>query len=67
MRLNAQAKTYEELYDSFRWEVPARYNIAWECCGRWAAERSRFALYYEDESGFTFSSMLRFWLISSSL
>lgn len=59
MRLNAQAKTYEDLYDSFRWEVPARYNIAWECCGRWAAQRNRFALYYEDESGFT--SAWSFW------
>src|SRR5437868_8981083 len=44
---------YQELYDSFRWEVPARFNIATACCGRWAAERSRFALYWEDESGAT--------------
>ncbi len=42
---------YEELYRAFRWEVPARFNIARACCGRWAAERSRFALYCEDESG----------------
>ncbi len=42
---------YEELYRAFRWEVPARFNIARACCGRWAAERSRFALYWEDESG----------------
>jgi acetyl-CoA synthetase len=44
---------YEELYGGWRWEVPARYNIARACCGRWAAERSRFALYWEDESGAT--------------
>ncbi|HEY8068021.1 MAG TPA: AMP-binding protein [Burkholderiales bacterium] len=44
---------YEELYRSWRWEVPARYNIALACCGRWAADRSRFALYWEDESGET--------------
>ena len=44
---------YEELYRSWRWEVPARYNIAQACCGRWAADRSRFALYWEDESGET--------------
>jgi acetyl-CoA synthetase len=44
---------YEELYGSWRWKVPARYNIAEACCGRWAADRSRFALYWEDESGAT--------------
>jgi acetyl-CoA synthetase len=44
---------YEELYRSWRWEVPDRYNIAQACCGRWAADRSRFALYWEDESGDT--------------
>ena len=44
---------YEELYRSWRWEVPERFNIAHACCGRWAADRSRFALYWEDESGAT--------------
>jgi acetyl-CoA synthetase len=44
---------YEELYRSWRWQVPERYNIAEACCGRWAADRSRFALYWEDESGAT--------------
>ncbi len=42
---------YDELYRSWRWEVPARFNIARACCGRWARDRSRFALYWEDESG----------------
>jgi acetyl-CoA synthetase len=44
---------YDELYRSWRWEVPQRLNIADLCCGRWARERSRFALYWEDESGAT--------------
>ncbi|OAI53105.1 AMP-binding protein [Betaproteobacteria bacterium SCGC AG-212-J23] len=44
---------YQELYDRFRWEVPERFNIAAACCGQWAADRSRFALYWEDESGAT--------------
>jgi acetyl-CoA synthetase len=44
---------YEELVRSWRWEVPARLNIAQVCCGRWAQDRSRFALYWEDESGAT--------------
>ncbi|MDA0225996.1 MAG: AMP-binding protein [Proteobacteria bacterium] len=42
---------YEELYAAWRWQVPARFNIAAACCGRWAADRTRFALYWEDESG----------------
>ncbi|MBM3355238.1 MAG: AMP-binding protein [Betaproteobacteria bacterium] len=44
---------YDELYRSWRWEVPAHFNLAVACCGRWAADRSRFALYWEDESGAT--------------
>jgi acetyl-CoA synthetase len=50
---------YEELYRSWRWEVPARFNLARACCGRWAHDRSRFALYWEDESGAT--SAWTFW------
>jgi len=42
---------YDELYRSFRWDVPERYNIARACCGQWAADASRVALYWEDESG----------------
>src|SRR5437868_9034909 len=44
---------YAELYRRYRWTVPERYNIAAACCGQWAADRSRFALYWEDESGAT--------------
>jgi acetyl-CoA synthetase len=50
---------YDELYRSFRWKVPPRYNIARACCGQWAADRSRFALYWEDESGT--SAAFSFW------
>ncbi len=42
---------YDELYRSWRWQVPARFNLARACCGRWAEDRARFALYWEDESG----------------
>jgi acetyl-CoA synthetase len=42
---------YDELYRSFRWDVPQRYNMARACCGNWAPDRGRFALYWEDESG----------------
>jgi len=42
---------YDFLYSQFRWHVPADLNIAEVCCARWAADKSRIAIYYEDESG----------------
>lgn len=42
---------YAELYRAHRWNVPENFNVAQACCRRWAAERTRFALYWEDESG----------------
>lgn len=53
MRLDPSAGDYAAICESFRWEVPARYNIGVDICGRWADDRSRFALYYEDETGHT--------------
>ena len=44
---------YDEIWRSFRWSIPERYNIARACCGRWADDPSRVALYWEDESGVT--------------
>ncbi len=44
---------YHQICDAFHWQVPQRFNMAWECCGRWARERHRFALYYEDDTGVT--------------
>jgi acetyl-CoA synthetase len=55
---------YEELYRAFRWQVPERYNIARACCGQWAEERTRFALYWEDESGA--SAAYSFWDIQTA-
>jgi len=42
---------YDEVCAAHRWVVPARFNIAHACCRRWASDRARFALYWEDESG----------------
>jgi acetyl-CoA synthetase len=42
---------YREIYESFRWDVPERFNIAEACCRRHAHDRSRVALHWEDESG----------------
>jgi len=44
-------KTYDEVYDSFRWEIPEFYNIGVDICDKWAHQRYRLALIYEDESG----------------
>ncbi|SPR96159.1 acyl-CoA synthetase [Cupriavidus taiwanensis] len=45
---------YRALYESFRWEIPAQFNIAEACCGRWArdpASMDRIAVYTEHEDG----------------
>jgi len=42
---------YRELHAGHRWNVPELFNIAHACCGRHAEDRSRFALYWEDETG----------------
>src|SRR5688572_30583527 len=55
---------YAELYESFRWNVPERYNMARACCGNWAEQRHRFALYWEDESGA--SAAYSFWDIQQA-
>jgi len=42
---------YAEIHRAYRWDVPAQFSIAHACCGRWAEDRARFALYWEDETG----------------
>src|SRR5262245_16063927 len=40
------ARDYDALYRSFRWQVPARYNIGVDVCDRWAArEPGRIAIF----------------------
>jgi acetyl-CoA synthetase len=51
--------TYSEVYQSFRWQVPKYYNIGVDICDKWADERYRLALIYEDEDGK--SEKLTFW------
>src|SRR3954451_12179227 len=46
-----EAKTYDELYRNFRWDIPARFNIATACCDRHADGSGRIALIYVDEDG----------------
>ena len=44
-------KTYEEVYNSFKWQIPEFYNIGVDICDKWAEQGKRLALIYEDESG----------------
>src|SRR3982075_4448341 len=46
-----EASDYETLYRDFRWDVPARFNIATSCCDRHADGTNRLALIYVDEDG----------------
>ena len=39
------------MYNSFRWEIPEFYNIGVDICDKWAHQRYRLALIYEDENG----------------
>jgi acetyl-CoA synthetase len=39
MPLSHGRDNYLALHGSFRWHVPARFNIAEVCCGRWARQR----------------------------
>ncbi len=45
---------YQALHQTFRWLVPAQFNIAQSCCHQWAATPAHarsIAVFYEDEDG----------------
>ncbi len=46
-----ETSSYDELYHDFRWDIPARFNIATACCDRHADGSGRLALIYVDEDG----------------
>ena len=45
------AKKYEDVYNAFQWQIPEFYNIGTDICDKWARQRSRLALIYENEKG----------------
>ena len=57
------ANTYDDVCESFRWEIPEHYNIGVDICDRWADQPDRLALIYENESGrverYTFAELRR--------
>lgn len=46
-----ETDNYDELYRDFRWDVPARFNIAEVCCDRHADGSGKLALIDVDENG----------------
>jgi acetyl-CoA synthetase len=54
---------YDAVYGAFAWQVPEFYNIGVDVCDKWAGQRYRLALIYEDETGtvekFTFWELKR--------
>src|SRR5437016_12153720 len=55
--------SYDEVYRSFRWELPERFNIGVAACDRHADGSGRLALIYEAPDGrverFTFDDLKR--------
>jgi acetyl-CoA synthetase len=43
--------TYDAIYSAFKWNIPARYNIATDVCDRHAADESKVALIGDDAAG----------------
>lgn len=48
--LLGQGDSYEAVYDNFKWDIPKKYNIAHDVCDRWARDKERIALVYEDDA-----------------
>ncbi len=46
-----RGRTYEEVYENFRWEIPEYYNVGVDVCDKWANEKHRLALIYIDKEG----------------
>lgn len=43
--------SYDELCDSFEWEVPEKFNTASYVCDRWATDKGQVALFGADADG----------------
>ena len=43
--------SYEELYKSFKWEIPKYYNFGFDVVDKWAEDRSKLALISIDRTG----------------
>ena len=59
----APGRLYKDLVANFRWDVPEEFNFG-ALIDAWASDRSRTALYWEDESGRT--ARLTFWDVAAA-
>ena len=59
-----RGSTYEEVYNNFEWNIPEYYNIADDVCDRWAGDKGRIALVYEDadkkQHNYTFADIQKY-------
>ena len=46
-----RGKTYEEVYNNFKWKIPKFYNIGVDVCDKWADDKSRVALIHPTTHG----------------
>ena len=46
-----EAGAYKDHFDSVEWEIPETHNLAVDVCDRWADDRSKVALHWEDSDG----------------
>lgn len=47
----AHGRTYQQVCDQFRWNLPEFYNIGVDICDKWTGAKERLALIYENEHG----------------
>ena len=43
-----EGRTYNEIYENFRWDIPEKLNIGVEICDKWAQDKYRLALIHID-------------------
>ncbi len=43
-----EGKSYHEIYENFRWDIPEKLNIGVEICDKWAQDKFRIALIHVD-------------------
>jgi acetyl-CoA synthetase len=51
MAARLQEDEYANLYETYRWQVPADFNITELCCSRWASDPDRVAIFFDDLHG----------------
>ena len=48
---NFQFENYEQLYESFQWDIPKFFNIGEALCDRHSGDKGKVAIFYEDDQG----------------